>query len=99
MSEARRVQGALMAEQGRLQQADVSGRQFVYSEQERRETEQLNRIQAQITGQQQTQAQARSDSAAALSAGISSVGNIASSAVSAYGNKPASSPKSTDNKG
>ena len=99
MSEARRVQGALMAEQGRLQQADVSGKQFVFGQREQRETEQLNRIQAQITGQQQTQAQARSDSAAALSAGISSVGNIASIAVSAYGNKPASSPKSTDNKG
>jgi hypothetical protein len=92
MSEARRVQGALMAEQGRLQQADVSGKQFVFGQREQRETEQLNRIQAQITGQQQTQAQARSDSARALSAGIGSVGNIASSAVSAYGKRPAPSP-------
>ena len=80
MAEARRVQGALMSEQGRLQQADVSGRQFVYSEKERRETEQLNRIQAQITGQQQVQAQSRADSARAISAGITSVGSIGAEA-------------------
>ena len=49
-------------------------------EKERRETEQLNRIQAQITGQQQVQAQSRADSARAISAGISSVCSIAASA-------------------
>ena len=80
MSEAQRVQGALMGEQGRLQQADVSGRQFVYGEQERRETEQLNRKQSQITNQQQQQVAAQQAQAGYIGAGISAVGNIAGSA-------------------
>lgn len=80
MSEAQRVQGALMGEQGRLQQADVSGRQFVYGEKERRETEQLNRKQAQITNQQQQQVAAQQAQAGYIGAGISAVGNIAGSA-------------------
>lgn len=80
MSEAQRVQQALMGEQGRLQQADVSGRQFVYGEQERRETEQLNRKQAQITGQQQAQVAANQAQAGYISSGISAVGNIGAAA-------------------
>ena len=84
LSEAKRVQGALMGEAGRMQQADVSGKEFVYSEKERRETEQLNRKQAQITGQAQAAAQARSDQSAAISSGISAFGNVASSFVANY---------------
>ena len=84
LAEAKRVQGALMGEAGRIQQADVSGKEFVYSEKERRETEQLNRKQAQITGQAQAAAQARSDQSAAISSGINAVGNIASSFASNY---------------
>ena len=87
LSEAKRVQGALMGEAGRIQQADVSGKEFVYSEKERRQTEQLNRKQAQITGQAQAAAQARSDQSAAISSGINAVGNIASSAAMAGGGK------------
>ena len=82
MSEAQRVQQALMGEQGRLQQADVSGRQFVYGEKERRETEQLNRKQAQITGQQQAQVAANQNQASYISSGISAVGNIGAAAAS-----------------
>ena len=88
LSEAKRVQGALMGEAGRIQQADVSGKEFVYSEKERRQTEQLNRKQAQITGQAQAAAQARSDQSAAISSGINAVGNIASSAAMAGGKDP-----------
>ncbi len=82
MSEAQRVQGALIGEQGRLQQADVSGRQFVYGEKERRETEQLNRKQAQITGQQQAQVAANQNQASYIGSGISAVGNIGAAAAS-----------------
>jgi hypothetical protein len=85
LSEAKRVQGALMGEAGRIQQADVSGKEFVYSEKERRQTEQLNRKQAQITGQAQAAAQARSDQSAAISSTVSAVGNVASSFMSAKG--------------
>jgi hypothetical protein len=79
MNEAKRVQGALMGEAGRQQEADVAGSKFVFGEKERRETEQLNRKQAQITGQAQAAAQARSDSAGMMSAGVGAVGSIASS--------------------
>ena len=84
LSEAQRVQGALYGEAGRMQQTEVSGKEFVYSETERRQTEQLNRKQAQITGQAQAAAQARQNQASAIGAGISAVGNIASSFASNY---------------
>jgi len=80
MSEALRVQGALMGEAARMQQVDVSGKQFVYSEQERRETEQLNRKQAQITGQQQAEIAGRQNQAAAISSGVSALGSMAGAA-------------------
>ena len=80
MGEAQRVQGALMGEAGRLQQADVAGAEFQYREKENREMQQLNRKQAQITGQQQAAMQAQQNKSAAIGAGISAVGNIASAA-------------------
>ena len=84
LSEAQRVQGALYGEAGRMQQTEVSGKEFVYGETERRQTEQLNRKQAQITGQAQVATQARQNQASAIGAGISAVGNIASSFASNY---------------
>mgnify|MGYP000014360128 FL=1 len=88
LAEAKRVQGALMGEAGRIQQAEVSGKEFVYSEKERRQTEQLNRKQAQITGQAQAAAQARSDSAGMMAAGIGAVGDIGSAVASNIGKTP-----------
>ena len=85
MSEAQRVQGALMGEQGRLQQADVSGQQFVFGQRETREMQQLNRKQAQITGAQQQQAAANQAQAGYISSGISAVGNIGSSMMGVAG--------------
>jgi hypothetical protein len=82
MSEAQRVQNAQMTEAQRLQQADVLGKEFVYGEQERRETEQLNRKQAQITGQAQAQAAASQQKSQIIGAGIGAVGNIASAGLS-----------------
>ena len=84
MGEAQRVQGALMGEAGRLQQAGVAGAEFQYREQENREMQQLNRKQAQITGQQQAAVQAQQNKSAAIGAGIGAVGNIASSFASNY---------------
>jgi len=79
MSEAQRVQTAQMTEAQRLQQADVLGKEFVYGEKERRETEQLNRKQAQITGQAQAETSAAQQKSQIIGAGIGAVGNIASS--------------------
>jgi len=81
MSEAQRVQNAQMTEAQRLQQADVLGKEFVYGEKERRETEQLNRKQAQITGAAQQEVAARQSQAQIIGAGIGAVGNIASAGI------------------
>ena len=66
MAEAQRVQSGLFGEAQRMQDVDVKGKTFVYSEKERRETEQLNRVQAQITGQQQAQVAASQNQASCL---------------------------------
>ena len=83
MSEAQRVQNAQMTEAQRLQQADVLGKEFVYGEKERRESEQLNRKQAQITGAAQQEVAARLSQAQIIGAGIGAVGNIASAGIGA----------------
>ena len=83
MSEAQRVQNAQMTEAQRMQQADVLGKEFVYGEKERRETEQLNRKQAQITGAAQQEVAARQSQAQIIGAGIGAVGNLASAGISA----------------
>ena len=79
MSEAQRVQGALMGEQGRLQQADVAGEEFMYRERDARDMQKLNRKQAQITGAQQQQAAANQAQAGYIGVGISAVGNFGTS--------------------
>ena len=85
MNEALRVQGALLGEAGRMQEIEAKGKEFVYAETERRQTEQLNRIQAQITGAQQAQVAARQNQTAAISAGVTGLANVAGSFVeSAY---------------
>tara|TARA_Y100000004_G_scaffold188231_1_gene242066 strand:+ start:47 stop:913 length:867 start_codon:yes stop_codon:yes gene_type:complete len=81
MSEALRVQGALLGEAGRMQEIEAKGKEFVYAETERRQTEQLNRIQAQITGAQQAQVAARQNQTAAISAGVTGLANVAGSFV------------------
>jgi len=82
MAEAQRVQEAKFREAGRLQEADVAGRKYVYEEKDRRTEQELNRLQSQITGQQQQQAAAREQGANAIAGGIAGVSGIASSAVS-----------------
>ena len=94
MREALRVQGALMGEAARMQQIEAQGAEFMYGEQERRETEQLNRVQAQITGQQQAQMAARQSGAAAITAGVTGLANVAGSFIQAGG-----APKKDTNTG
>tara|TARA_R100000935_G_scaffold11810_1_gene23537 strand:+ start:930 stop:1649 length:720 start_codon:yes stop_codon:yes gene_type:complete len=81
MGEAGRVQNIQMSEAQRMQQADVSGKSFVYGEKERRETEQLNRKQAQITGAAQAQVAARQDANAMFASGISSAAQMGSAII------------------
>jgi chromosome segregation ATPase len=76
MAEAQRVQEAKFREAGRLQEADVAGRKYVYEEEDRRTEQKLNRLQSQITGQQQQQAAAREQSANAIAGGVAGMSNI-----------------------
>ena len=85
MAEAQRVQSGLFGEAQRMQDVDVKGKTFVYSEKERRETEQLNRVQALITSQQQAQLAARQNQASIIAGGVGALGNIAGSYMGALG--------------
>jgi len=85
MAEAQRVQQAQMTEAQRMQQADVLGREFVYGEKERRETEQLNRLQAQITGATQVATTERQNAANIMAAGLASSAQILSSGFTSAG--------------
>jgi hypothetical protein len=79
MTEAQRVQSGLFGEAQRMQDVDVKGKSFIYGEKERRETEQLNRVQAQITGQAQAEVAARQNQTAMIAGTVSALGNIAGS--------------------
>ena len=69
-------QRAVMAEKQRIQQAEVAGKQFVYQQQENRDMQQLNRLQAQAD-------LAAGAEATAAASQISAVGNMTSSITSA----------------
>ncbi len=68
-----RLQSQQMAEAQRIQQADVSGKQFVFSQTERREQQQLDRVSNQIAALRGQEAQARRDQTAAVTGAISGV--------------------------
>lgn len=82
-NERQRAQGeqAMMAqqraEQQRLQQADVAGRQFVFRERENREIQQLNRTAAMIGMAAQAEQQAASAQLGAITGALGSMANIA----------------------
>ena len=77
-----RLQTQQMAEAQRIQQADVSGKQFVFGQTEQREMQQLDRVSNQIAALRGQEAQARRDQTAAVTGAISgvigSVGTMAS---------------------
>ena len=83
MAESRRVQGAKMGEAQRLQDAEIRGSAYEWEATERREMQKLNRRSAELTQQQAAASQASSDKTAAIMGGVSAVGNIAGSALSA----------------
>jgi uncharacterized protein YhaN len=65
-----------MAEAQRIQQANVLGREFVYGQKERRETEKMNRVQSQITGAAQQQANYESQAASMFGGAMSTLGSV-----------------------
>lgn len=85
MAEAQRIQSVGLSEAQRVQQAGAAGKQFMFSQREQREMQQLDRVSAQISGAQKQAAQAASDRAAISSSMISGLGNIAGSYIGAAG--------------
>ena len=83
MSEAGRIQGIQMSEAGRMQEAEVAGKQFVFGAQESREVAKMDRVAGQLSGAQARQAQARSDSTAALTGMIGGITSAVGAAVGA----------------
>ena len=74
------LQKDLIAEAQRMQSVDVQGKQFVYSETEKREQQQLDRVSNQIAAQQQNLATAQANQLAATSGMFNALGGIATSA-------------------
>mgnify|MGYP003114401714 CR=1 FL=1 len=66
-----------LAEAQRMQQADVLGQEFVYGQQERRDTQKLNRLQAQATGAAQEAMAYGNQSASKQAGAMSLLGNVA----------------------
>ena len=71
------MQQAKLAEERRLQQADVAGQQFVFGQREAREMQQLDRTAAMLGARQQREAQAQSDRTGAITGAIGGLGQIA----------------------
>ena len=81
MSEAKRMQDVKMSQAEKVQTAEAKGKEFEYREKDSRDMQRLNRLSAQMSGQQQQAAAAKASGNAAIASGIGAVGNIASSAV------------------
>jgi len=86
MSEQLRLQGVSMSEARRIQQAEASGKDYVFRATEAREGEQLDRAQAQIGNAQGQVASYQRAKNQAIGQTIASAGNIVS-AVGTYQNQ------------
>lgn len=67
------LQQLKMSEQQRMQQADVSGKSFMFNTQEDRDKTQLNRLSAQVSGAAAAEAQASADKTGAITGAIGGV--------------------------
>ena len=73
--EQQEVQNARLAAQGErlLENQRIAGQQFMFNQREKRETEQLNRLQAELEGQRMQQLQSREAGLKALGSGLESL--------------------------
>jgi len=97
-AEEQRMQSVAFSEAQRLQGLDAAGNQYVFQQEENRLNADLDRASGVVTQSQQDIAQANQNQAAITASGISAVGNIISSGVSAYAtmNTPATPPPASD---
>ena len=79
------LQQQKMSEAQRIQSAEAQGKQFVFGAQENRETAEMDRVSAQISGSEQRQAQAGSDRTSAVTGMVGSLASIGGSYMSSFG--------------
>ena len=84
MSEAKRMQDVQMSQAEKVQTAEAKGKEFMYREEDARDMQKLNRLSAQMAGQEQRSMAATQAGNAAIAGGISAVGNIASASVGQF---------------
>ena len=77
------LQRQQMSEQQRLQQADVSGKQFVFGQKEQREMQQLNRLANQIGALRGQAAAANQSATAAMTGAIASATSVLGAGIAA----------------
>ena len=65
-----------MAEEQRMQQADVAGKQFVFSTTENREVAEMDRVASQLGMSTQAEAQAKADQTGAITGMFGSLASI-----------------------
>ena len=70
------VQRRKMAEEQRMQQAEVSGKQFVFGATEQREVKEMDRTYGEMMGAAQDQAQAKADQTGAITGMFGSMASI-----------------------
>ena len=85
MSEQQRLQNIAISEGQRVQAADAAGKQFEFQTQESRTNADMDRAAGAISQAQAQEAQANQAKASAIAGGISAIGGIASSVISAEG--------------
>ena len=81
------LQQQKMSEAQRIQGAEAQGKQFVFGAQENRDTAQMDRLSAQISGAAQRESQASSDRTGAITGMVGSLASIGGSYMSAIPTK------------
>ena len=79
------AQAALQSKKGVSASIEAQGKQFMFGAQENRDTAQMDRLSAQISGSAQRQAQANSDRTGALTGMAGSLASIGGSYMSSFG--------------
>jgi len=85
ISEQQRLQNIAISEGQRVQSADAAGKEFMFQQQENRTNADLDRASGQQTQAQQGIADANRAKASAITGGLSSLGNLAGTAVGTFG--------------
>ena len=85
MAEKARIEGIQLQQAEKVQEADVAGKQFVFSQKENREQQKIDRTAAELDNARMMAAQAQADQTSAFTGML---GGITNSLASAYAPKP-----------